>query len=111
MIITEICAVGGLLIGLVGLLTTYFLQRDVKQMQELRRENRKYRNRLTKALLAIQGYQDFEAECAQRTSTELVEFRKQVREKRRHWFESPRFIEPAQVDTQLNELREEGQKD
>ena len=61
--------------------------------------------------MAIQGYQDFEAESAQRASTELVEFRKQVREGRRHWFEFPRFLEPVQVETLLNELRAEGQKD
>ena len=45
--------IGGLVVALVGLITSFLLQRDLRKVIELERKNKKYKNRLLKALNAI----------------------------------------------------------
>ncbi|HMO16847.1 MAG TPA: hypothetical protein PKA63_01425 [Oligoflexia bacterium] len=60
----DTIAIGSLIIAFVSVLTSFILQRDEKKLRNLEFDNKKYKQKLFKAIRAIQGYQIIEEECA-----------------------------------------------
>jgi hypothetical protein len=99
----DLIAIGGMLIGLVGLITGFILQRDTKKIRELERENQKYKGRLIKALNAIKGYQAIEIEHAEKEGVDVKAYRAKIRKEKQELFNSS-FLSPSKVDEMMKDL-------
>lgn len=99
----DIIAIGGLLIGLVGLITGFILQRDAMKIRELDRDNKKYKGRLLKALNAIKGYQAVEAEYAEKEGIDIKSYRAKIRKDKQELFNTS-FLSPSNVDEMMKDL-------
>jgi hypothetical protein len=103
MSIQDYFATGGFIVAIVGLITTYLLQRDAKKLRELEKENKKYKGRLLKALNAIKGYQMIEAEHAEKEGIEVASYRSKIRKDKQELFNSS-FLTPKNVDEMMSDI-------
>ena len=98
--------IGGLVVALVGLITSFLLQRDLRKVIELERKNKKYKNRLLKALNAIKGYQAVEQDYAEIEGISVEAYRRKIRKERQELFNTS-FLSPKRIDEMMQELEEE----
>jgi hypothetical protein len=103
---TEFIGIGGLIVALVGLVTGFILQRDIKRVRELERKNKKYRGQLLKALNAIKGYQSVEVDYAETEKISIEAYRRKIRKEKQEMFNST-FLSPKNVDEMMRELENE----
>ena len=103
---TEYIAIGSLFIALVSLITGFILQRDQKKIREVERLNKKYKNRLSKALNAIQGYQSIEKEQADKITKDVAIYRREIRKNYTDYFNSD-FVTPKNINELIQELENE----
>lgn len=101
--IQDIASIGALVIGFTSLLTSFFLQRDVRKIRDLQRDNKKYRGRLLKALNAIKGYQAIEAEYADKEGIDVKTYRARIRKDKQELFNTS-FLSPSNVDEMMKDL-------
>jgi len=102
----DFSTLGRLLIGLTGLITNFFLQRDAKKIRELERDNKKYKGRLLTALNAIKGYQAIEQEYAESLGLNVKAYRTQIRKEKQDLFNSS-FLSPSRVDEMMKDLEKD----
>ena len=102
----TIIAIGGLLVALVGLITGFILQRDTKKIRDLDRINKKYKNRLAKALNAIKGYQLIEEDHAKAEKKDPAIFRREIRKNHASYFNSG-FLAPGHIDELIQEMEDD----
>lgn len=105
MINSEYVALGGLLIALVGMITGFILQRDNKKIRDLERDNKKFKNRLMKALIAIKGYQLIETKQAKELDKKLSVYRREMRDEFTEYFPTD-FLGPKNIDEMITELKD-----
>lgn len=93
-------AIGGLIIALVGMITTYSLQKENRKISDLQDVNKKLRNALDHSLNALEGYQAIEEQKADREGVTLTTYRKRVRAKLKvkHY----RWITPSDIKDYKN---------
>lgn len=103
---TEYIAIGSLFIALVSLITGFILQRDQKKVREVERINKKYKNRLIKAVNAIKGYQLIEEEQAKKLSKDVSIYRREIRTNTSDYFISD-FVTPKNINELIQELENE----
>ena len=102
---SEFIALGGMLIALVGLITSFILQRDKKKIRELERINKKYKKFLGRSLNAINGYQQIEDNQAKELGKDPSTYRKEIRKKYLSSFTS--FFTPGDLKELIQELENE----
>jgi hypothetical protein len=103
---TDYIGIGGLLVALVGLVTGFILQRDLKRIRELEKDNKKYKGRLLKALNAIKGYQSIEVDYAEAEGLSVEVYRRKIRKEKQEMFNSS-FLTPKNVEEMMKELESE----
>ena len=100
---SDFIAIGGLIVALVGLITGFILQRDIKKNRQLERDNKKLKNRLSNSLKAIKGYQLIEEEQANTLGKDSSIYRREIRKNYSEYFKSD-FLTPKNIDELITEL-------
>lgn len=101
----DIITITSLVIALLGLIFNFLLQRDLKKVRDLERENKKLRSNLLKSILAIKGYQLLEVEMANSQNISLTIYRRNVRKDKSEFFDSD-FLTPANIDRLINNFQD-----
>lgn len=101
----DIITITSLVIALLGLIFNFLLQRDLKKVRDLERENKKLRSNLLKSILAIKGYQLIEVEMANSQNISLTIYRRNVRKDKSEFFDSD-FLTPANIDRLINNFQD-----
>jgi hypothetical protein len=90
---------------LISILVGFILQRDLKKIRDLERENKKLKSRNKKALNAIKGYQLIEEQIAKESDLKASVYRARIHKDMSEYFDSD-FITPGNIDNLLNDLNE-----
>jgi hypothetical protein len=101
----DIITITSLVIALLGLIFNFLLQRDLKKVRDLERENKKLRSNLLKSILPIKDYQLLEVEMANSQNIYLTIYRRNVRKEKSEFFDSD-FLTPANIDSLINNLQD-----
>ncbi len=103
---SDFIAIGGLIVALVGIITSFILQRDIKKIRQLERDNKKFKNRLSISLKAIKGYQLIEEEQANTLGKEASIYRREIRKNYSEYFKTE-FLTPKNIVELITELESE----
>ena len=76
---TMILPIGGMVIAVLSLITTFILQLDKKRIRDTESENKKLKNHLAEALKAVEGYHLIETHFAQKDEISVDNYRKKIR--------------------------------